>query len=129
MAILDLSDIQTLNPDVDPAIATFYINGAIALATSLAPCLSANDLDPLKALSAKLVLAGAVLRWIDRGSGIVQTETTGPYSLTQDTTKGGLFWPSEITALQQICLGSDDINQRAGSVDMTPDYDWEEYGD
>ena len=58
---------------------------------------------------AKLILAGAIQRWSEAGSGAVSTTTqmTGPYMHTEtvDTKQrtGFNLWPSEITQLQDLC--------------------------
>jgi len=58
---------------------------------------------------ARLVLAGAIQRWSEAGSGAISTKTvmTGPYMNTEtlDTKQrtGFNLWPSEITQLQELC--------------------------
>lgn len=54
---------------------------------------------------AKLVLIGAVKRWVEASSGALQSQQAGPYGMTVDTRQrtGYNLWPSEIEALQEIC--------------------------
>ena len=125
MAILTVEDVQVIVPSVDAAKAQAFIDDAIALALTVAPCLSDDDLSDDKVAAARAILRQTVARWIDRGSGITTQEGVGPFQWSQDTSKGGLFWPSEITALQSICGGGPAQGQRAFSVDMAPpSVDW-----
>lgn len=88
------------------------IAGANSKASRVAPCLvTAATADPPtdeqveQLAEAKLVLVGALKRWLDAGSGAVQQQTAGPFSMTTDTRQrtGWRLWPSEITDLQDIC--------------------------
>lgn len=57
---------------------------------------------------AKMVLVGAVSRWMESGTGAFQQQTTGPFSVSVDTRQksaGYRLWPSEIEQLQDICGG------------------------
>jgi hypothetical protein len=73
---------------------------------------------------AKLILAGAIQRWSEAGSGAVSTKSvmTGPYMETNtvDTKQrtGFNFWPSEITSLQDLCKSGG--TNTAFSVDTAP---------
>jgi hypothetical protein len=61
---------------------------------------------PDQLAEARLILFGAVKRWIEAGSGAYQTQTAGPFGIGIDTrqkSSGYNLWPSEITALQDIC--------------------------
>ena len=69
---------------------------------------------------AKLILIGAVKRWVEAGSGALQSQTAGPFGVTVDTRQRGGFnlWPSEIEQLQAICK---DINAgKAYAIDTAP---------
>jgi hypothetical protein len=103
------------------------VAGANAKASRVAPCLvvaqeaatpTAAQVDALA--EAKLVLIGAVKRWVDAGSGALQSEITGPFAHTIDTRQrtGYNLWPSEISDLQAICKGLDATPSRAAfSID------------
>lgn len=96
---------------IDSNKATAMVADVTAMAALAAPCLS--DISSLTAhqiAAAKAVLRGAVLRWNDAGTGALASQTAGPYSQTFDnrTPRRVLFWPSEITALQKICVDPTD---------------------
>lgn len=73
---------------------------------------------------ARLILAGAIQRWSEAGSGAISTKTvlTGPYMSTEtrDTKQrtGFNLWPSEITQLQDLCKSGG--TSGAFSVDTAP---------
>lgn len=120
MALIDVTDIQAVMPDADPNRVDAFVDDAIALAVSVAPCLATEDLDAGKAAAAKAVLRQVIMRWIDRGSGVNTQQIAGPFQVSVDQSHGGLFWPSEIQALQGICAGSSPVGQTAFAVDMSP---------
>lgn len=78
--------------------------GANAKALRVAPCLADSPSNEALA-EARLVLVGAVKRWVEAGSGAFQQQTAGPFSVSTDTRQrtGFALWPSEITALQDVC--------------------------
>lgn len=117
---LTVADVQVILPNVDPERAQAFINDAEALALTVAPCLGSIDLEPGKVAAAKAILRQVIARWIERGAGITTQQAVGPFQWTQDTSKGNLFWPSEIQALQSICDGFKPQGQSAFSVDMSP---------
>lgn len=91
------------------------VAGANAKASRVAPCLTwdgtvvdqpAPTADKLS--EARLVLIGAVKRWVEAGSGALQSQNAGPFGMTVDTRQrtGFNLWPSEITDLQAICAGA-----------------------
>jgi len=98
------------------------VAGANAKAARVAPCLASTDPAPTEGqvAEAKLVLIGAVRRWVQAGSGALQQQTAGPFGMTVDTRQrtGYNLWPSEIEALQAIC--SDGGEKKAFSVDTAP---------
>lgn len=67
---------------------------------------------------AKLVLLGAVKRWIEAGAGAFQAQQAGPFGVTVDTRQrtGFNLWPSEITALQDICTSGTTASGGAFSI-------------
>lgn len=105
--------------------ANDMIEDAEALAMLAAPCL-VPDFDPEltlpQAAAVKAVLRGAILRWNEAGTGALAgtTQAAGPFSQGQTldtrTPRKNMFWPSEITQLQDICKG-ESVNSGAFSVD------------
>lgn len=91
---------------IDESKALLMIEDALALAARVAPCIV--DADFAYAGAAKAVLRGAILRWNDAGSGALQSERVDDYQYTTDNrqTRRGMFWPSEITQLQELCRTS-----------------------
>lgn len=88
---------------IDSAKAQAMIDDALALAARVAPCILDDDFE--YAAAAKAILRGAVLRWNDSGSGALQSQTAGPFGQTLDTRqqRKGMFWPTEIEQLQELC--------------------------
>lgn len=105
---------------VDTSQLELMLAGANAKAKRIAPCL-ADDADPAPTADqldeAKLVLLGAIIRWAQAGSGALQQQAAGPFSVTTDTRQRGGYnlWPSEIEQLQSICRGGS--NSGAFSID------------
>lgn len=104
-------------------LVSVMVAGANAKASRVAPCLVATDPPPSdEALDeAKLILLGAIKRWVEAGSGAWQSQTAGPFSAVQDTRQrtGFNLWPSEIQQLQDICA-SGFAGAQAFEVDTTP---------
>lgn len=95
------------------------VAGANAKAIRVAPCLAAIPApDPGQKAEAKLILLGAIKRWAEAGSGALQQQTAGPFSMATDTRQrtGYNLWPSEIKDLQDICKNADE-GKRAFAVD------------
>lgn len=104
------------------------VAGANAKASRVAPCLTwADEDDDHPAPSAdqldeaRLVLVGAIQRWVDTGAGALQQQTAGPFGMTLDTRQRGGWnlWPSEINQLQEICASSADEGTN-GAFSITP---------
>ena len=97
--------------EIPEAKALAMIEDALALAARVAPCITEDSFTYEAA--AKAVLRRAILRWNDAGSGALTQETLGnDYSYSTDTrdqrgSRSGLFWPSEIQQLQDLCKGED----------------------
>lgn len=112
--------------DIDTAKAEAMIEDAEAQAMLVAPCLGDDELDPalteIQVAAVRSYLRGAILRWNEAGTGIRQSITTGPFGETTDTTqqRKGMFWPSEITNLQDICSNGE--KGKAFSVDTVGCY-------
>lgn len=103
--------------EIEPSKAEAMIADAEAQAVIAAPCLLTLQTVPVdetadelalrtaKVAAVKSILRGAILRWNDAGSGAVQSQTVGPFAQTLDTRvqRRGMFWPSEIEQLQDMC--------------------------
>lgn len=104
MAAVSLTPADLANfAQIDEAKAQDMIDDALALAELVAPCITGSDF--AYAAAAKAILRGAVLRWNEAGSGAMTQESVDDYSGTVDTRqpRRGMFWPSEITQLQDLC--------------------------
>ncbi|MBF6363207.1 hypothetical protein IU447_24120 [Nocardia farcinica] len=90
---------------IDAAKAAAMIADAEAMATNAAPCISEADFPAAKKAVVKAILRAAILRWNDTGSGAKTSMSALAFSQTIDTTnpRKGLFWPSEIEQLQNLC--------------------------
>lgn len=99
---LDASDLSPF-AEIEAAKAEAMIEDAEAMALLAAPCIAADGF--AYGTAVKAILRGAVLRWNDSGSGALQAQTAGPFGQTLDTRqeRRGMFWPSEIVALQGLC--------------------------
>ncbi len=123
MTIIDVSDLPAAIQSAE--LVETMVAGANAKALRVAPCLSSSDPAPTddQLAEAKLVLIGAVKRWAEAGSGAVQQQTAGPFSVSTDTRQrtGYNLWPSEIEGLQEICreIGSGGTG-RAFEIDPMP---------
>lgn len=106
-SFLDVSDL-TAFAAIPEAKALLMIEDATAMAVLAAPCLELTTLTDNQVSAIRAVLRGAVLRWAETGSGAMSAQTAGPFSATVDTRqeRRGMFWPSEITQLQNICGGT-----------------------
>jgi hypothetical protein len=99
----------TLTPeDLEPfatiseAKAEAMITDALAMAARVAPCILDEDFEYADA--AKAILRRAIIRWHEAGSGAAVQQTAGPFSQTIESKPSrGLFWPSEIEQLQELC--------------------------
>lgn len=100
--VTDLAPFAT----IDNAKADAMIEDAEAMALLAAPCIASVGFAYTTAV--KAILRGAVLRWNDAGSGALQAQQAGPFGQTLDTRqeRRGMFWPSEIVALQSLCADS-----------------------
>lgn len=101
-------------------LAESMVNGANAKASRVAPCLADSPTDDQMA-EAKLVLLGAVKRWLEASSGALQSQQAGPFGMTVDTRQraGYNLWPSEIEALRSICA-TEPTGRQAFSLDTAP---------
>lgn len=125
-------DIITIN-DVPESLrgnelVSLWLDGANARAVRVAPCLSESE-DRGALAEARLILVGVVKRWSEAGAGAIQQQTAGPFSMGVDTRQRGGFslWPSEITALQEIC--SAPTQRQAFSIDTAPTFAYANHAD
>ena len=102
LAVDDLAPFAT----IDAAKADAMIEDAEAMALLAAPCIAADGFAYGSAV--KAILRGAVLRWNEAGTGALQAQNAGPFGQTLDTRqeRRGMFWPSEIVALQSLCANN-----------------------
>ena len=118
-SLLSISDLEPFGiTDSDKAQA--MINDASALAARVAPCLLDDDF--LWGDAARAILRSVVLRWDQAGTGAVQSQSAGPYSVTLDTRSEwrSLFWPSDIAALQDLCRDNGVETGQAFQIDTVP---------
>ena len=108
--IIDVTDLPSALQSAE--MVELMVAGANARAARVAPCLSWTGTpveEPAPSAAqideARLVLVGAVKRWVEAGSGAWQSQQAGPFGVTTDTRQrtGFNLWPSEIEALQDIC--------------------------
>lgn len=100
---LDVSDLEPF-ATIEVAKATAMIEDAEAMALLAAPCISAEGF--AYGTAVKAILRGAILRWNEAGTGALQSQNAGIFGQTIDTRqeRRGMFWPSEIVALQSLCV-------------------------
>lgn len=106
VSFLSVSDLLVFAPELSEDKANAMIEDATAMAVLAAPCIT--DEAFTNALAVRAILRGAILRWNDAGTGAVTAQAAGPFSQSLDTRqeRKGMFWPSEIVALQSLCLTS-----------------------
>lgn len=114
-------DLVPFRPDLDRDQAEALISDATAWAQVVAPCIA--DADFPYSAAVKAILRGAIVRWLDAGSGGLSSrqQSAGSFQVTTSydnrTERHGLFWPSEISALEDLCRV---YGQRAFTIDTTP---------
>lgn len=121
LTIADLAPFAT----IDAVKAQAMVDDASAIASLAAPCLAVEPtaLTTAQQGAVKAILRGAILRWNDAGTGALtqSQQTAGSFSVGQSydnrQSRRNMFWPSEITQLQDIC-NSDPGG--AFSVDTAP---------
>ena len=102
--------------EIDEAKAEAMIADALAMAAVVAPCIVEEDF--AYAAAAKAIIRGAILRWNDSGTGALTQQGAGPFQVSYDNRnpRKSLFWPSEISQLQQLCAESAQLG--AYTIDM-----------
>ncbi|WP_418061736.1 hypothetical protein [Pimelobacter simplex] len=125
MPIINVTDLPASMQDDE--LIDVMVAAANAAAVRVAPCLGWDGTDPAKPAptpeqlaEAKLILIGAVSRWVAAGAGAFTQQTAGPFSVSVDTRQRGGYrlWPSEIGDLQAICK-PESGETAAYMVDMT----------
>ena len=110
---------------IDEAKASAMIEDAEASAALAAPCITDPlfQADETLAAAARSILRGAVLRWHDSGSGAVTQQGVGPFQQSVDTrqVRRGMFWPSEISQLRDLCSRFTNAGDaKAFAIDTAP---------
>lgn len=127
----DLLHVRDLEPfaDIPAEKGWAMIADATALAVMVAPCL--ENPTPEQGAAAKAVLRRAILRWHETGvAGTVTQQSAGAFSQTTTVTpRGGLLWPSEINALQDICKAGSGTSGRAFTIHPAATYNDATHGE
>lgn len=122
---LTVDDLTPFAPNIDVVKADEMIADALALAAMVAPCITEATFDASKAAAARALIRGAILRWEEAGTGalVQRQQTLGSTSLGESydnrQQRRGMFWPSEIRALQNLCSATT-RRARAFEVDTMP---------
>ena len=118
---LTVDDLIPFVSDLDAIKAEAMIDDLEAMAVLLAPCITEAGF--VQDVAVRAILRGAFVRWYEAGSGALtqRQEQAGPFMLGQsyDTRqqRRGMFWPTEITQLQQLCS---EASSGAFAVDTVP---------
>ena len=118
--VIDRDDLLPFAPEISTEQAEAMITGTLARAALIAPCIT--DPDFPYADAAKSILVRVIVRWHDAGAGNVTSVTKGPFGETR-TLSRELFWPSELTELQNLCRSSSTTTSTAlptGSFPESP---------
>lgn len=118
MLVITVSEVEAFRPGLDPGRAQAMIDGAVARATLIAPCIGAFEFGGPAEVAARSIIVGAIARWADVGNGAITQQTAGPFSQTIDTTQAvrNLFTRQEVAELRALCGGS----PAAYTIDQTP---------
>ena len=109
-------DIAAFNHDIPTEQVEALITHAEAMAVVSVPELK-GVLDHFQHEAVRGIIVGAVVRWAETGSGAYSSEASGPFSVSvNQTSKRGVFWPSELKALRGIVGGG---RGKAYEIDMT----------
>lgn len=124
MAIIELDDLpDDVRNKIDDKVLQAMLDGLNAKALRVAPCLHPdNDPPPTPELLAesKLILLSAFQRFSDVGAGAITQLGAGSFQMSTDTRQrsGYNLWPSEITALQDLCKARE--SGGAFAIDTAP---------
>lgn len=118
-AFIDDTDLAPF-ATIESAKAAAMIEDAEAMAIEAAPCIADPTFTAQKRKTVKAILRGAILRWNEAGTGAKTARAGLGYSETIDTTnpRKGMFWPSEIDQLRNLCKAAD--SGGAYAVDTLP---------
>ena len=96
-------DLRAFGLTVEAGRAELLIEGALATARLVAPCLAGVEPDSDEALAAKVVIIGAIARWASNGNpGGVSQQSAGPFSTSYAPFSGKLS-AAEQAQLRNIC--------------------------
>ena len=105
-ALITLEDLRPFAAgDLDEDKATEMITDATALAVRAAPCLKHSD-DPDLLAAAKAIMRAAILRWLDQGTGTLQSMTADVFGVRFDNRtprQAGGYLREEIKQLKALC--------------------------
>lgn len=105
MVIIDPQDLLTLRPSLDLATASVMIQGAVARAALIAPCIVADDFAHEDAVTA-IILDALVRRADSGGGGLITQQSAGPFSQSVDArSASNLFTAQERADLAALCRG------------------------
>lgn len=115
MIIIDPGDLITLRPKLDVATASLMIQGAVARAAQIAPCILADEL--AQDAAARAIILDALVRRADTTGGVVTQQTAGPFSQSTDSrSASNLFTAQERADLAALCGGG----SAARTIDTAP---------
>ena len=117
---LTVDDLAPFAPSINAAKAQAMIDDVLALAARVAPCILEDDF--AYASAARAILRAAVLRWNEAGSAGTTSQQAGQFGVTTTSARKSMFWPSEITDLQGLCLVSAATNSGAFAINTLPDH-------
>lgn len=99
-------EVQAFLPGASDAIVDALIEGTLARAALLAPCLlDDDDLTDTQIAAARDILLGVIIRAVEAGSGETINIIAGPFQQGFDSQKrrNARFKPDEIRDLQALC--------------------------
>lgn len=119
MITIRVEDLTALRPNLDAAKAAKMIQGAVARAAQVAPCLLADSFAGEDV--ARAIILDALVRRVDGGGGAVtqSQQTAGPFSHTQTVDSRSalnLFTAQERADLAALC----GRRQRAYTINTAP---------
>lgn len=111
-------DLRVFVPNLDPAQVDVLIQGALARAAVVAPCILDDDFTYADA--AGDIIRDIILRRLETGSGALRSKTAGPFSETYEPVH---LRPGDISALQGLCskfTGTPAVAMPQGSFPASP---------
>lgn len=98
------------------------IDGAIARAAIVAPCLLEDNLSAQAVAAATDIIVTSLVRRQQYGTGVVTQQQAGPLTERVQGSRG-LFWPEEIHDLQGLCRRARGTGRPRGQFPPPLDYD------